>query len=764
MNRIATTLSASAALVVMRGPALHAAEALLIPEVITREVSIHVGGIQTPEIQFVETREVSLFIGSEPEPPYRQVESREVSLVLSDSPPPPRIQDVEVTLSPTGDIVTLDWPGYDQYAVRDVVRYDIYYSGRAFTDITGMSPIASVGGETFRWTLGGFPQWQDHFFAVVPVDGQGNHVSQIVYFGGYPLMPETMTREVSLFIGSEPEPPYRQVESREVSLVVSDPSPPPRIQNSRLTLSPTGDVITLDWLGYDQYAVRDVVRYDIYYSSRAFNDITGMSPFTSVGGETFRWTQGGFPQWQDHFLAVVPVDGQGNRVSQIIYFGGYPLMPETTTREVSVFIGSEPEPPYRMVESREVGLVVADDTIPAAVTGAGKVFDANISEHQYGGVYLNWNDYDLWAQRDVIGYRIYYSDRFFSNVNTSGVQFAGISQDDLMATMISGAFDPKVYYFAVVAQDAIGNFNPLVYSRSTKDPIPSLWEFALGNVKIGSSSNLDDLGITWSVEENHIEYRYSRRILAVEAGTSYLVQWSEDLDRWHTDGVTQSVTADDGAVQDIKALVPLSGRSNLFVRLTVVPNTGESANSSQGLSVTPITPPQISTQPASVEIRNGGTATLSVKVNSTAPRSYQWYRGNRGDISNPVGTNASTLATPPTNADTLYWVRVSNAAGYVDSAAALVKIATAPVITAQPASVTISSGQTATLSVTATGSTTLLYRWYQGPVGVTTTPVGSNSASFTTPPLTKTTSYWVKVENWISGTSSSTAVVTVAKL
>jgi hypothetical protein len=214
----------------------------------------------------------------------------------------------------------------------------------------------------------------------------------------------------------------------------------------------------------------------------------------------------------------------------------------------------------------------------------------------------------------------------------------------------------------------------------------------------------------------------------------------------------------------VKALVPLSGRSNLFVRLTVVPNTGESANSSQGLSVTPITPPQISTQPASVEIRNGGTATLSVKVNSTAPRSYQWYRGNRGDISNPVGTNASTLATPPTNADTLYWVRVSNAAGYVDSAAALVKIATAPVITAQPASVTISSGQTATLSVTATGSTTLLYRWYQGPVGVTTTPVGSNSASFTTPPLTKTTSYWVKVENWISGTSSSTAVVTVAKL
>jgi formylglycine-generating enzyme len=763
MNRIATTFSAFVAFALMHGPALQAAEALLIPEVITREISIHVGGIQTPEIQYVESREVSLFIGEEPVPPYRQVESREVSLVVSDASPPPRIEELEVTLSPTGDVVTLDWTGYDQYAVRDVVRYDIYYSNRAFADITGMTPFASVGGENFLWTQGGFPPWQDHFFAVVPVDGEGNRVSQIVYFGGYPLMPETMTRELSLFIGAEPEPPYRQVESREVSLVVSDPSSPPRIQELEVTLSPTGDIVTLDWTGYDQWAVRDVVRYDIYYSDRAFADITGMTPFASVGGENFLWTQGGFPRWQDHFFAVVPVDGEGNQIRQIVYFGGYPLMPETMTREVSLFIGEEPEPPYRMVESREVGLVVADDTIPAAVTGAGKVFDANISEHQYGGVYLNWNDYDLWAQRDVIGYRIYYSDSFFSDVNESGVQFAGLSQDGLMATMVSGAFEPKVYYFAVVAEDAAGNFNPLVYSRSTKDPIPSLWEFALGNVKIGSSS-LADLGITWSVEENHIEYRYSRRNLAVEAGTSFLVEWSEDLENWFVDGVTQNVTSDTGDIQNIKALVPRSGRTKLFVRLKVVPNTGQTGSGGQGVSVTPIAPPQITAQPTGVEILSGSTTTLSVKVNSTAPRTYQWYRGNRGDTSNPVGTNASTFIIPALTTDTRYWVRISNAAGSVDSAAALVKMATAPVVTAQPASVTIASGQTATLSVAATGSTPLLYQWYQGAVGVTSIPVGSNSASFTTPALNETTSYWVEVENWMGTTSSSAAIVTVIQL
>jgi hypothetical protein len=744
----------------MLGRPVRAAEALLIPEVITREISIHVGGLQTPEIQYVETREVSLFIGTEPEPPYRQVESREVSLVVSDALPPPRMEQVEVTLSPTGDVVTLDWTGYDQWAIRDVVRYDIYYSSSAFSSIAGMTPIASMGGENFVWTQGGFPQWQDHFFAVVPVDGQGNQISEIKYFGGYPLMPETMTREVSLFVGAEPVPPYRMIETREVSLVVSDPASPPRLEQVEVTLSPTGDVVTLDWTGYDQWAIRDVVRYEIYYSPTAFSSLSGLSPIASVGGENFVWTQGGFPKWQDHFFAVVPVDGQGNKISEIKYFGGYPLMPETMSREVSLFVGEEPVPPYRMIETREVGLVVADDTIPAAVTGAGKIFDANISEHQYGGVYLNWNDYDLWAQRDVVRYRIYYSDRFFNNINQSGVKLGGFSQDELMATMISGAFEPKVYYFAVVAEDAVGNFNPTVYSRSTKDPIPSIWEYALGRVKIGGSS-LADLGITYELKEDHIEYRYTRSNLAVEAGTVYFVEWSEDLATWRTQGVAQYIVADTGKIQDIEAVVPRSGRSRMFVRLKVVPNTGQTDSSGQGVTVSPILPPQITAQPESSEILSGSSSTLSVKVNSNAPRNYQWYRGNRGDTSNPVGTNASTFVTPALTADTSYWVRISNAAGSVDSAGVLVKMATAPSISTQPASVTITNGQTATLTVMAAGTAPFFYQWYQGAAGVTTTPVGGNSPTFTTPLLPATTSFWVRVGNLVGTVSSSAATITV---
>ncbi|MDH4444999.1 MAG: SUMF1/EgtB/PvdO family nonheme iron enzyme [Akkermansiaceae bacterium] len=84
-----------------------------------------------------------------------------------------------------------------------------------------------------------------------------------------------------------------------------------------------------------------------------------------------------------------------------------------------------------------------------------------------------------------------------------------------------------------------------------------------------------------------------------------------------------------------------------------------------------------------------------------------------------------------------------------------------PGFTAQPASVSIASGQTTTLNAAASGTGPFTYQWYQGSVGTTTTPVGTNSASFTTPALTATTDYWVKVTNALGTVNSSAATVTV---
>lgn len=420
-----------------------------IQEVVTREVGVHVGGIQTPEYQDVETREVGLFVGDEPDPPYREVATREVSVVVVDPAAPPRIEDFAVTPSPTGNSVTLDWSGYNEYGIRDVLRYDIYYAHSAFFDITGMVPLASVGAGTFTWTRSGLPEWQDHFFAVVPVDGLGNQVTSVAYSAAYILTSELATREVGVFVGAEPA--------------------------------------------------------------------TG------------------------------------------------PQMAET--RELGLFVGAEPDPPYRYVESREVGAVVADATTPAPVTGAGNFFDVKISTSAYG-VNLDWTGYNLWAQRDVVRYRIYYSDHDFTNVTQPGVQLAGYSQNGLMTTLITKAFDKKVYFFAVVAEDSSGNFNPVVTARSTTNPMPGFYEYALNG---GQELPNGVLPVGSELHPTTIDYNYSRSKAALTGGLQFLVEWSDNLSTWQSTGVMEQVISDDGVIQSVRAHVPRGGSARRFVRLQIVP-------------------------------------------------------------------------------------------------------------------------------------------------------------------------------------------------
>jgi ubiquitin len=93
-----------------------------------------------------------------------------------------------------------------------------------------------------------------------------------------------------------------------------------------------------------------------------------------------------------------------------------------------------------------------------------------------------------------------------------------------------------------------------------------------------------------------------------------------------------------------------------------------------------------------------------------------------------------------------------------------VQVIDIPKITVQPTSVSINSGETATLLVTATG-TLLNYQWYAGTSGDMSNPVfGANSASFTTEPLTSDGVYWVSVGNNCDTAYSGSATVTVIPL
>jgi hypothetical protein len=88
-------------------------------------------------------------------------------------------------------------------------------------------------------------------------------------------------------------------------------------------------------------------------------------------------------------------------------------------------------------------------------------------------------------------------------------------------------------------------------------------------------------------------------------------------------------------------------------------------------------------------------------------------------------------------------------------------VCTPPSIGTQPANVTITAGQQATLSVNASG-TSLTYQWYIGTSGTTTTPAPNGTGTQLTVSPTTTTNYWVRVSGQCAPPADSrTATVTV---
>jgi Abnormal spindle-like microcephaly-assoc'd, ASPM-SPD-2-Hydin/Immunoglobulin I-set domain len=173
--------------------------------------------------------------------------------------------------------------------------------------------------------------------------------------------------------------------------------------------------------------------------------------------------------------------------------------------------------------------------------------------------------------------------------------------------------------------------------------------------------------------------------------------------------------------------------------------------------------PTISSQPGSMAITAGQTATFSVAATGTSPMTYQW-RKNTAAIS---GATSSTYTTPAeTTADNnaQFTVVVSNAAGSATSNAAVLTVASAavaPTITTQPANQTIIAGKTATFSVAASGTAPLTYQWSKNGIVIS----GATSAAYTTPAESTTDNnakFNVAVTNSAGSATSNAAILTVS--
>src|SRR5437879_5499968 len=121
----------------------------------------------------------------------------------------------------------------------------------------------------------------------------------------------------------------------------------------------------------------------------------------------------------------------------------------------------------------------------------------------------------------------------------------------------------------------------------------------------------------------------------------------------------------------------------------------------------------ISTEPANQTVMAGQTAVFAVAATGRGPLTYQW-RKNGNAIQGGTSSAYTTAATTSSDNGAQFTVVVSNAAGSATSSAAMLTVsaaAVAPSVTMQPASQTVTTGQTASFSVTAAGTAPLTYQW-----------------------------------------------------
>ncbi len=127
--------------------------------------------------------------------------------------------------------------------------------------------------------------------------------------------------------------------------------------------------------------------------------------------------------------------------------------------------------------------------------------------------------------------------------------------------------------------------------------------------------------------------------------------------------------------------------------------------------------PVITQQPQSLIVTQGQSAMLTVVAIGPPPLSYSWRSDPPANILEWPPAELDLIALPnaqPFHAGN-YFVIVSNPYGSVTSTVATLTILTPPVITQQPQSLTVTQGQSATFTVTATGTPPLSYSWRSDP-------------------------------------------------
>lgn len=180
------------------------------------------------------------------------------------------------------------------------------------------------------------------------------------------------------------------------------------------------------------------------------------------------------------------------------------------------------------------------------------------------------------------------------------------------------------------------------------------------------------------------------------------------------------VSGADGAVLTITNL-DFADVGNYWV--AIQNGFGNVTSNSAGVRVTVSQAPRVLADPLGQSVLTGQSLTLSALAGGAQPLTYKWYgpSGPLLDDGRISGSSSLTLRVDSLRVedDGGYYLHLTNPFGTASTAIAVVRVqpGQSPRVTLGPSSQTVVGGQQVTLSVVATGTAPLTYRWY-GPAGL----------------------------------------------
>ncbi len=212
----------------------------------------------------------------------------------------------------------------------------------------------------------------------------------------------------------------------------------------------------------------------------------------------------------------------------------------------------------------------------------------------------------------------------------------------------------------------------------------------------------------------------------------------------------------------------ISGSATATLNLSVV-TAGDVANYSVAVSnnlggvissaatLTVAVPPAITASPIGATIIAGSNVSFTITANGTAPLVYQWLKNNV-TISGATASTLTLVNVTATDAAN-YSASVTNAVGSATSGSATLTVLVPPAITSQPTNMTVTQGNTATFTASASGTTPLNFQWLKN--GIAISGATSNILTLSAVTTNDAANYSVLVTNIVGTIASSSATLTV---